>query len=63
MKNVPDELAQKFVDAAMDFAADISEPILPCDAQRSRLAKRDRLRNDFVDAFSAIKNFEVENDK
>lgn len=60
MNDTPDELSQRFVNAAFAFAADISEPISPRDAQQSRLAKRARLRNDFVDAYSAIKECEDE---
>lgn len=58
MKDIPDDLSQRFIDAAMKFAADLNETIFPCDSQHSRIVRRIKLRQDFVDAYSAIKEFE-----
>lgn len=58
MKDVPDELSQRFVDSAMKFAADLDQPIMPCEAQQSRMTKRTALRHDFVEAYRAIKELE-----
>ncbi len=58
MKNIPDDLSQKFVDASMAFAADLNEPLYIDDPKQSRMVRRIALRQNFVDAYLAIKDFE-----
>lgn len=60
MKDIPDEIAQRFTDASFSFAADLSKPIQTSEPMGSRIVKRLQLLNEFLDAYRAIEELELD---